>query len=299
MEGLTLTQLTTKVDKMQKIADCKDLLKFLLEKISQLEQKLKKKDDTLEKINQLEIKISEKEVTSETKITSLEEKVNQMENSENQNKKEESNSENVYPFPKQQRDDRKINSIVIADSNHKFINPAGVGTHENRAIIVRCYTIKEIPECIKKKNDELKLSPKNVLIATGTNDIDEEPTNVVMTNLNNAVITIKEIWPNCNIKIQKLLCRKDGKETEINDEIEKFATANKLFILRPNIKVEDLHDNKHVLKEKIKTLALSWKFALNGRSRFFHNKPETRTDPWSNQIMMKNFAEMMMKMLNH
>ena len=159
-----------------------------------------------------------------------------------------------------------IKSVILADSNRKFVNPSGLCVEDRKAIVVPCSTLDEVKPNITKSTQDQPISPDTVIIATGTNNWDTEPVDTIIRKTAVAIQEVNKIWPKCKVKIQEILPRSDKTEdeiTDINTKLFKMCKDQRLYFIRTKLSKDDLHDVKHIRKTKIPLLASSWKHAAN------------------------------------
>lgn len=202
----------------------------------------------------------------------------------------------------ERKDERTVTSLVISDSNRKYISPAGLSFGERKTLIYPCSKLENVENVIKERNvEDKKINPDTVLVSSGTNDWDDaDGENLVITRLETSIVKVKEMWPQARIKISEILPRKDKSMAEMdsmNEKIRKTTENHGLEFQKFRITHEDLVDNKHVSKETAYKLALGWKFAVNPRESWRKSRNSSTgqgfnvTSVHGFRTMLNDFAE--------
>ena len=138
------------------------------------------------------------------------------------------------------------------DSNGKYIKPDKFWRGRGKAKFITTYTTEDL---ISHAQSIDFSNTKHIVVSTGTNNLDRQDPEVVVTGIINGATILKEKYPDTNIFVNQLPPRKFTHKQETSDT-NKFL-SNRIpesfhLVIQDNIQEQHLCDDKHIDRGSIK-----------------------------------------------
>ena len=173
------------------------------------------------------------------------------------------------------RDQERKGIVFLADSNAKYIDTHKL-SRDKEVQHEFCPTIRSTITALNTHNFG---SPTDIIIHTGTNDLESTPVHQCMADYEELIIIAAEKYPRSRILISTILKRADHVEDlriQLNAKLRQLTVPpNVHFIQHENILEDMLYDNKHLRRRCVGAFVRNLKDTLFNRIAHPTNRNHT------------------------
>ena len=257
----------------------KDELNLFKQKFKSLEsQFLIEKTNSQSKLENISTRMFSAELdntfipTTKSKLDTITKEIEQLRISQKQllerSNNANDNAPQVNPYVQETKTKIDANTLLLFDSNGKFIKP-NLLSKESTSQKIDCMTIDELTDMIPKY--EIIQDPTKLLLNVGLNDLDNKSVAEVCSKYEEAVKVLTNKFKFAKIYLNSIFYRKDGSLKKETDELNHFisglcdSTNNLNYINNYNINVHNNTDTKHIGRKNLHILLSNIKYVLFGQ----------------------------------
>lgn len=119
------------------------------------------------------------------------------------------NSNEMFYENSNRRQTQENPTIILADSMTRDIKTSIIKKSTGKNVMIRTFSGATVTDMIDYSKPSLRMSPANVIIHVGTNDMMTDHVNTILQNMTKLCDEIEEICPSATISVSEVILRKD------------------------------------------------------------------------------------------